>query len=349
MTTEEILKEAESYLRTEVGSKANLIDADCEALRTALQGLCDRNLMALKRAPEYGGPGVDEVSFRTFQESVARYSGSLAFLQTQHQSAVNMLGKCENEGLKQRMLPKMGDGTLLVGIGFSQLRRSGNPIMKAEHVEGGYRLNGTVPWITGQSFFHEVLIGAALPDGRGVFGIVPFHDTAEMKHSEPMKLAAMESARTVSADYVNYFLPESEVLYVKPADWIHNNDMINITLQGFFALGCARAGLDIVNRCWEAKRSPAIQEAWQSLDREISECREKLFQAQSPIPKRLSTRAWAIELAVRCAHAGITATGGSANSVTNDAQRVYREALVYTVSAQTAPIMEATLSRLTRR
>lgn len=349
MTTEEILKLAEEFLRSEVGPKANLIDSDSTALGLALKGLCDRNLMALKRAPEYGGPAVDEVSFRTFQESVARYSGSLAFLQTQHQSAVNMIGKCENEELKQRMLPQMGDGTLLVGIGFSQLRRSGNPIMKAEHVEGGYMLNGTVPWITGESFFHEVLIGAALPDGRGVFGVVPFQDTAEIRHSEPMKLAAMESARTVSADYKNYFLPESEVVYVKPADWIHNNDMINITLQGFFALGCARAGLDIVNRCWETKRSPAIQEAWQSLDKEISECREKLFQAHSPIPKRLSTRAWAIDLAVRCAHAGVTATGGSAHSVSHDAQRVYREALVYTVSAQTAPIMEATLSRLTRK
>jgi len=64
--------------------------------------------------------------------------------------------------------------------------------------------------------------------------------------------------------------------------------------------------------------------------------------------ERLAVRAWAIDLAVRCAHAAVTASSGAANSLSHPAQRIYREALVYTVSAQTTPIMEATLKRLIR-
>jgi hypothetical protein len=59
-------------------------------------------------------------------------------------------------------------------------------------------------------------------------------------------------------------------------------------------------------------------------------------------------RAWAIDLAARIAHAAVTVSSGAANYSHHDAQRVYREALVFTVTGQTRAVMEATLERLTR-
>ncbi|WP_365672005.1 hypothetical protein [Okeania sp. SIO3I5] len=54
-------------------------------------------------------------------------------------------------------------------------------------------------------------------------------------------------------------------------------------------------------------------------------------------------------LAQRCAAAVVTVASGAANHKNYAAQRVYREALVYTVAAQTTDIMEATLKNLVRR
>ena len=131
--------------------------------------------------------------------------------------------------------------------------------------------------------------------------------------------------------------------------------MINITLQGFFALGCARAGLDQLLAAWERKRSDFLKDAHDGLERELDECRRQTILAQETgdedvtTDEKLRIRAWAIDLAVRCAHAGVAAHSGAANSVKHPAQRVYREALVYTVSAQTTGIMEATLRRLVER
>ena len=119
----EILAKATEFLRDEVYPRANEIDRDPESLRWALDGLCKRELMALRRPSEYGGPALSEGMFREFQERVARYSGSLAFLQTQHQSAGSMIAKSDNEKLKRATLPLMADGRRLIGIGFSQLRR----------------------------------------------------------------------------------------------------------------------------------------------------------------------------------------------------------------------------------
>jgi alkylation response protein AidB-like acyl-CoA dehydrogenase len=62
--------------------------------------------------------------------------------------------------------------------------------------------------------------------------------------------------------------------------------------------------------------------------------------------ERLQLRAWAINLAVRCASAAVTVSSGAANYRYHAAQRVYREALVFTVSGQTTAVMEATLARL---
>ncbi|MGA9379609.1 MAG: cyclase family protein, partial [Phormidium sp.] len=47
-----------------------------------------------------------------------------------------------------------------------------------------------------------------------------------------------------------------------------------------------------------------------------------------------------------CAHAAITVSSGAANLKSHPAQRVYREALVFTVSGQTEGIKAATLQRL---
>ncbi|MBL8059135.1 MAG: acyl-CoA/acyl-ACP dehydrogenase [Chthonomonas sp.] len=340
------------FLHAEVSPRANEIDGNLDALRVALRGLCDCGLMALKRPEGYGGPACSEPEFRAFQEEVARASGALAFLQTQHQSAVGLIAKGNNEKLKQEMLPKMHGDEALTGIAFSQLRRSGPPITRATKTDGGYIINGSLPWATGHSLFRNVLLGAALDDGSSVFGIAPFTDCDTIKYSPPMRLAAMESAQTVSAELHSHFLPDELVVDLKPPGWILRNDMINITLQGFFAIGCARAGVDVIRQSAAQRDRHSLNQAAALLEKEIAACRGQLQSAQAAseetTQEKLELRAWAIDLAGRCSHAAVAASGGRANSLNHPAQRIVREAIVFTVSAQTEAIQEATLRRLTR-
>lgn len=347
------LQTAIDYLYHEVVPQAQEIDRDPEALRAALEGLCQRDLMALKRPEMYGGPSLPEEEFRLFQETCARASGALAFLQTQHQSAVGMIARSSNEALKQEYLPQMGNGGKLVGIGFSQLRRAGAPMIRAEETAGGYLLKGHVPWVTGWNYYPEFLVGATLEDGQALFAIAPLKAGEGVAVSHVMKLAAMESANTVTVDFEDFFMPSERVVFTQPAGWIKRNDQINIALQGYFAMGCAQAGLDVLETNAERKPLPFLKEAMASLTAELNACRAATQAAQADANEettqdRLNVRAWAIELAVRCAHAGVTASSGAANSLYHPAQRVYREALVFTVSAQTPEIMEATLRRIAK-
>ncbi len=352
-----VLEIAHSYLLNSVAAKANEIDSDPNTLTQVLQGLGDLGLLALRIPQNWGGRGVSEDTFSQFQELVARYSGALAFLQTQHQSAAAMLVASSNLSLQQEYLPRISKGEVLLGIGFSQLRRVGKPLTVAKPVPGGYQLNGVVPWVTGWRIFNDFIIAATLPDGCAVFGVVPFQETyqnleSKITFTSPAKLAAMTSTNTVTANLSNYFLPEEYIVSIKPAGWIHENDQNNVLRATFLATGCAFAGLDIIESVAQTKSLPAIAHALTTFQQELNQCRTAIRQAQRNtyilLSEKLQLRAWAIDLATRIAHAAVTVSSGAANYLHHPAQRVYREALVFTVTGQTNAVMEATLERLTK-
>lgn len=352
-----LLDKAEFYLQNFVAPHAAEMDNNPEVLRNAIKGLGELNLLALRVPKEWGGAEVSDEIFQNFQELVARYSGALAFLQTQHQSAAGMLVQSDNSSLKQEYLPYLGKGQVLVGVGFSHLRREGEQPILAVAVDGGYQLDGQVPWVTGFGLFQEFIVAAALPDGRAIFGIVPFVETYQevggaIRFSKPMELAAIASTNTVTAQLSNWLLPSDRVVSIKPAGWIHENDKNNVLRATSLALGCARAGLDILSAASYKKSQPFLTSAFKLLNEEVINCRIAIRKSQqqcrASLPEQLQLRAWAIDLAVRCAHAAVTVSSGAANYSHHPAQRVYREALVFTVSGQTGALMEATLARLVR-
>ena len=353
-----LLDIAKSYLVDKVAPKANEIDISPDSLFAALQGLGDLGLLALKVPRKWNGKELNQQDFNEFQELVARYSGALAFLQTQHQSAGSMLLNSNNSCLQQEYLPCMGTGELLVGVGFSQLRRQGEPLTKAVPVERGYQLDGFVPWVTGYGCFHYFIVAATLSDGRAIFGVVPFQETQQkgggrITFSQPASLAAMTSTNTVSATLSNWFLSSENVVAIKAPGWIHQNDRQKVLRSAFMATGCALAGLDVIESTLQKKPFSFIQTAFDSFHQELRECRYKIRELnQQPTSVELSVklklRAWAIDLATRIAHACVTVSSGAANYSQHDAQRIYREALVFTVTGQTSAVMEATLARLVR-
>ena len=146
---------ASSVLKTSVAPLANEIDGNSKILQQALMSLGEKGLLALRIAREWGGYGASDRSFFNYQKLVARYSGALAFLEIQHQSAASMVASSENLPLQELSLPKLSEGKILLGVGFSQIRRIGKPSVKAIPVAGGYKIKGFVPWVTGKGIFDE--------------------------------------------------------------------------------------------------------------------------------------------------------------------------------------------------
>jgi alkylation response protein AidB-like acyl-CoA dehydrogenase len=351
---QKILQIAAEYLRT-IAPKAAQIDRDPAILQQTLRGMRDRSLLALKVPKDLGGAGLSETDYYYFQILIARHSGALAFLQTQHQSAGSLLATSDNKSLQQLYLPSMGKGEKLVGVGFSQLRRREKPMTKAVKTDAGYLLEGEVPWITGFGLFDRFIIGATLPDGRELYGMLPFQPSKQawggkIEFSLPMNLIAMTSTNTVSAKLTGWLLDEANVIAIKAARSIHENSKKNVLHHGCFALGCAYAGLDILENTYQKKQLSFLQESWQLLEKEVTSCAQAMFAAllssHSSNQSKLQLRAWAINLAGRCSQAAVIASSGAANAQDNAAGRVYREALLFSVSGQTTAVMEESLKKL---
>ena len=350
------LAQTEAFLQRVIAPQAIQLDQRSEALFQSVRELGRHNLLALRIPERWGGQDLDELTFRQFQEQVSRYSGALAFLQTQHQSAASLIAHSSNMILQTEYLPGMSRGKVLMGIGFSHLRRQSPVPVQATSTATGYVLTGEVPWVTGWGCFQHFVVGAQLPDGQAVFGLVPLATRSQLGGgtltcSETLPLAAMGSTQTVKVFLQKWELLHEQVVVIRPPGWIHTNDQHSSLHHSFFALGCAQAGLDVLLRA-ESKLPDFVKSTQQSLTQELQTCRAAIYQEQQTSEltscERLKLRAWSIDLANRCAHAAVISGRGGANLMDHPAQRVYREALAFSVFGQTTDVMAATMARLVR-
>lgn len=347
------LNQVEQYCQDWVKPNAATIDQDSDALFQALRGMGDRSLLALRIPTQWGGRGLDELTYRHFQMLITRYSGVLAFLQTQHQSAGSQLAKSPNESLKKTYLPTLGTGENLIGVGYSHLRRRDHPPLKAIPQKEGYLLTGTVPWITGGNLFNWVIVGAVLPSEEALYSLIPFQDTEQqsggtIRFSSPMALAAMQTSNTVSATLNHWLISPEQVVNILPLSQLEQKDHQTVLHHGFYALGCAQASLDIVQTLSDRPNRSFLKDTYLSLHSDVQSCCQQMLSADSSISyeQRLSLRTHAIGLAGRCSQAAVIAASGAANSLNHPAQRVYREALMFSVFGQTIDVMKGTLRQL---
>ncbi|MEA5468163.1 acyl-CoA dehydrogenase family protein [Spirulina sp. 06S082] len=346
-----IIEQAKIYRKTAPNPEE--MEAKTEALREGLAGLGSRSLLALNIPQKWGNREVTKLDYFCFQEELARYSGTLAFTQSQHQTAGSFIANGDNENLKFDYLPQMSCGQILVGVGYSHLRRQGKPSLEAIEVKGGYQLSGNIPWITGLNLFQEAVIAAALGEESILFALIPLQNISSssegnLHFSAPMSLAAMQSTNTVSGSCDRYFIPYEKVVAIKPKEWMQEKDRQSILKATASILGSARSGLDIVENA--SKTQSFITDSFFALDAKLNNCRQKICtqieQQNSSVEEQLELRAKAIALASQCSLAAVAVSRGKANQKYHPAQRIYRETLIFTVTGQTNAVMAATLKQI---
>lgn len=348
-----ILLQGENFLKKEVFLIADAIDRDSDILKEILDIMNKINpsFFQLKLAKNWGGFDISNLGFYSWQIMIAKYSGALSFLQTQHQSAIAMLSQSKNDIVKAKYLPKITKENQFCGVGFSHLRREGKPSITAIPTEKGYELTGFVPWITGYDIFSYFIIGAILPDGQELYGIMPFQNHDHLEFSLPMKLSAMNSTNTVTATLNQWFLPSEDVVMIQPYQAIHQKDEENVLAHGFFALGCSLAGLRVLGDNCQKINLAKVTDSYARLKAQTDNLQRKMLDIiihpNDNFQEKLDLRVQAINLAYRCAIAAIISSKGEANQEYHCANRIYREALVYSVSGQTIPILTDSLATFT--
>ncbi len=334
------------------------------------RALSEIGLFGMGIPKQFGGHDVSPQTQREVTEILASYCGVTTFTQAQHHGPSRMIANCPNSALKDVLLPKLAKGEWITGVSFAHLRRPGNPILRAEPVRGGYLLQGTAPWVTGWGVMNQFVFGATLPDGRFVYLWSPanrddfpevFAEVAPpngewgtMSVSPPIPLCGMNASATVILTFESWFIPQAHWMLESDRETMRKNDKSNVLGATAMPLGCSAGSVRVLCETAEKRNLPAVHRAANAFTHEWETVKSQVLEwlNRQDDPKfgeeALRIRAWCIDLAVRSAHAAITASSGSANMLTHPAQRLLREATFYTIQAQTQEVMDATLARLER-
>lgn len=329
-------------------------DADpCDNLRT----LADAGLVGITTPREWGGSACSGAFQREFTEILTAACGTTWFILTQHLGSCGTIAGSKNTILRDKYLRDMAAGRHYVGVGFGHLRRK-EPMIIATPVGGGYRLTGTAPWVTGYPYLSGIIFGASLetdPD-RHVYLYASAEESDALRSTPPLPLCAMNATATTEVTLHDLFLPGENVLKWSSREEMAKGDFYGIAGATAPPLGCALGALETLRGMAEKRGTglPALLDAVAAFDREIAACRTNARRIADGAKdtatykeEALNARAWAIELAVRVSHAAIAGAGGEGNSRLHPAQRRFREAMFYTLTAQTGDILSATVGRLT--
>jgi alkylation response protein AidB-like acyl-CoA dehydrogenase len=368
---EKVLERARRVAAQTLKPNAQRADLATGPLTENFAALAEAGLLGLAIPKKYGGLDTSSATQRKYTEILAAACGVTTFVQAQHHGSSRMIAASSNETLKSTILPLLASGFRMCAISFAHLRRPGPPVLRAVPVKGGIELNGTAPWVTGWGLMDQIVFGATLPDGGYVYVWTPADRSAYaplftpdvllkgsgglMAASSPIPLCTMNASATVELTLADWFVPEAHILNTSDRETMQKNDMAGVLSATAMPLGCARAACEIVRATAVRRSIPAIERAANSLEAELEELGARIDAAveNSGDPdffvSAVMLRAWCIEFALRAAHAAITAVSGSANALSHPAQRLLREAMFYTVQAQTQDVMDATLARLERR
>ncbi len=317
-----------------------------------IRRLAGAGLMGLTTPIPYGGHGAPAWLLRAYTEILARACGVTTFVQGQHQSAAAMIAGGENQALKEEMLPRLASGEFRSAVAFSHLRRPGPPAMRVTRDGEAYVFNGTAPWVTGWGVMTHVVLGGTLEDGRLLYVAIPLDIGEPLQPSPPMRLCAMNASGTVSLTCRDLRVGPERVMRTITREQMARNDVraiLGVTPQPF---GVTSASIGWLRALLRTRANPAAEAAAGALERELSRlrCEAEAWYDRADEPdfkeNALRIRAAAIDLGVRAAHAALAASGGGANALSHPAQRLFREAMFYTLVAQTPDVQTTTLYRI---
>ncbi|AKJ15035.1 acyl-CoA dehydrogenase [Streptomyces incarnatus] len=319
-----------------------------EAERVDQEGVPTSHIEAVKRAGllgagapvAYGGSGAPPDVVRRIAEILAGACCSTWFVQTQHHTPVQILAQSELP-VRERLLGPLSRGELMSGVAYAHLRSYPRVPVRVRREGGGWRFDGTVPWYTGWGLNDVMLLAGVTDAGEALLAFAEARDQPGLRASQPMRLAALTAARTVSLELTGLRLPEESVALRTPYERLAPRDRARTLNAGPAVFGLSEAALSLLDARTAAP-----------LTARLADVRRRAYAlADHPEPlervaERLAVRAEAYEVLRTATTAAVVAGGGRSMALTSRAQRLAREALFLLVQGQTAETRAAHLRAL---
>jgi alkylation response protein AidB-like acyl-CoA dehydrogenase len=248
-----------------------------------------------------------------------------------------------NRALAAAMLPKMASCEVLGGTAQSNSMKSCAGIeetrLKAQRVDGGYLINGVLPWVSNIGPDHYFHMGATLPGAPGlVIGLV-HGGTPGLTLAQNAHFIGMEGTNTFACQFRDVFLADEKVV-CHPDEFAAFRDRTKsafILLQMGMGLGLVEACVAMMKRAdkthghvnrfldVQADTLAAELDAARAATHALAEKIERDGSAPH-VKETLQLRLAGSELSLKAANAAMLHLGAKGYLSNNAAQRRLREA-----------------------
>jgi alkylation response protein AidB-like acyl-CoA dehydrogenase len=296
---------------------------------------------------EFGGNELGLKHVIQVMEEVSKECMSSGFLVWCQTACARYIQLSDNAWVKKEFLPRIAAGELLVGTGLSNTIKSCDNIeeyrLSAKRVDGGYIVNGVLPWVSNLGPDHYFTTGCPVrnEDGSNEGLVFIFVDCqqAGFKLVDCAHFIGLDGTRTLACQFKEVFVPDNMVL-AQPGE---SAAYIKRIKPGMI-LAQMGMGLGLIDACTflmaQSNRTLAhvnqyLDDQFEDIEAALEEGRAATYALadevqQGPVADRtldiLKLRLAGGELSVRAAHAAMLHQGAKGYLVRNAAQRRLREA-----------------------
>jgi butyryl-CoA dehydrogenase len=248
-----LLDQVRAFARGEIAPKAKESDATGEFPTDIVKQLGEMGLMGMMVPEQYGGAGMDAVSYAMCMEEVSAACASTGVIMSVNNSLVcSPILEFGTEEQKKTYLTPLAQGKKLGCFALSEPGHGSDPAglqVTATKVDGGYKIKGTKNWITNGKEADLAIVFATTDKALRHKGICAFIVDTKLKGFSVAKLEdklGITASSTAQLFFDDVFIPETCLLGgegqgLKIALHTLDGGRIGIASQ---ALGIARCALD---------------------------------------------------------------------------------------------------------
>jgi glutaryl-CoA dehydrogenase (non-decarboxylating) len=151
------------FAEKEIKPFANDFDHQQQLSIDLIRKLSDQKFLGACVPAQWGGTGLDAISYGLLHEEIGKACSSVRSLLTVHHMVAHAILRWGTDQQRSQWLPRLTDGTIIAAFGLSEP----NVGSDAEHVEttatcagDQYIVNGTKKWITGGQLANLFLVFA---------------------------------------------------------------------------------------------------------------------------------------------------------------------------------------------
>ena len=309
----------------------------------------------------FGGRGLDAAEQMLAYEAIAAGCMSSLLIITQRDAACEYIAASENPA-KADLLPKLARHELMTTVGISQVttsRQGVRPALTARPNNGGYVLNGFMPWVTA-AVKSDFLVTAAVveqeskttgpaKDAQQILAMLPCKAKG-VTIDRPLQLMALESSLTSEVHCKNVKIDAGLVLN-GPAPHVVSTGRSTVKplVVAVSGIGLAKAIVKHIH-AYAAREKGPLADLAEELEFRCEAVRDRLYRfvpqsdpAQEEVPKT-ELRIAVNDLLMRLVVAIMTLGKGSGFVRQMEAQRLVREALFFLVWSAPEDVRVGTLA-----